>query len=488
MPLASSTARRLVQVAEAARIENEFMDSDKFTSLEDLKEKISTEMPRNYRISLDRDAIKKNRQFLTLFTYEPVLGLLPAMANVLRIGETGSFVMAKDGMKIANSKLRHILHGHRVVFTRVSQVTNALAFLNNYSVEETDKCPADVAVEDLHPEKHDPLHVKQEEESEMPYIKQEVTPETPSIKEEEQKNEIPKFPVTVSVKSEENEGRSKESGAMKPSSDSSFQHLTTKGEDRLQPDSLLAPLSDSDDVTSHSSDFNTDEEDVDFDQNASKSLNKSSLKRHAKKRLVGKPFSCSICDKRFSWKGDLEKHKRTHTGEKPFVCTCCGQRFAEKGNLNKHTRKHSGEKPFKCTLCNKRFSQKTYLTKHKRTHTGEKPFVCSCCGQSFAEKGNLNKHKSTHTGEQPFPCSFCEKRYCGKQALTRHTRVHTGEKPFPCSLCDKRFSQKQILIRHMHTHTGEKPFPCSLCGKRFRDKGDLLRHTRKRHGEKPFAC
>lgn len=47
--MASSTARRSVQVAEAARMEHEFMDSDKFTSLEDLKEKIKTEIPRNYR-------------------------------------------------------------------------------------------------------------------------------------------------------------------------------------------------------------------------------------------------------------------------------------------------------------------------------------------------------------------------------------------------------------------------------------------------------
>ena len=46
---ASSTARRSVQVAKAARMEHEFMESDKFTSLEDLMEKVRTEAPRNYR-------------------------------------------------------------------------------------------------------------------------------------------------------------------------------------------------------------------------------------------------------------------------------------------------------------------------------------------------------------------------------------------------------------------------------------------------------
>ncbi|XP_057707342.1 uncharacterized protein LOC130925823 isoform X4 [Corythoichthys intestinalis] len=136
------------------------------------------------------------------------------------------------------------------------------------------KCPT---VDLLQPEKPNPLHVKQE--SEMQYVKQEAEPETTIIKEEEQEHEIAQFPITASVKSDENEGPNEESGAAKPSSDSSFQHVTTKGGGQSQPDGLLlAPLSDSDDVTSHSSDFDTDEEDNDFDQNASKSLYKSLMK------------------------------------------------------------------------------------------------------------------------------------------------------------------------------------------------------------------
>ncbi|XP_057696705.1 uncharacterized protein LOC130918721 isoform X3 [Corythoichthys intestinalis] len=154
------------------------------------------------------------------------------------------------------------------------------------------KCPTDVTVEDHHHEKHDPLHFKQEEDSEMPYIKQEAESENPDMKEEDQEVGIPKFPMGVGVKSEEDEGPSEESRAANPLSDSSFQHVTTKGD---QPDSLSAPLSDSDDITSHSSDFNNDEEEDDFDQNASKSSNKSSLKRDKQQCAVGKPFTCTLC-------------------------------------------------------------------------------------------------------------------------------------------------------------------------------------------------
>ncbi|XP_057701391.1 gastrula zinc finger protein XlCGF57.1-like [Corythoichthys intestinalis] len=377
---------------------------------------------------------------------------------------------------------------------------------------ELARCPTDVTTEDLHPKKHDPLHFKQEWE--MPYIKQESEPVIPYIKEEEQEEELPKCTVTFHVKSEENEGPSEEGEAAKPSIDSSFLHPTTKEEERSQPDSLLAPLSDSDDVTSHSSDFNTDD---DEDQNAWKSLNKSSLKRSAKECTGGKPFACTLYDKGFSRKTDLEMHKRTHTGEKPFVCTCCGKRFGQKGNLIQHTGTHSGEKPYACTFCNKGFSRKTHLELHKRTHTGEKPFVCTSCGKRFNDKANLNRHAKTHSGEKPFACTFCNKRFSMKTNREKHMRTHTGEKPFVCTSCGKRFNDKGNLNRHakkhsgekkpfgctfcnkgfsrksrleMHkrTHTGEKPFVCTWCGKTFSDKGNLNQHTRTHSGEKLFTC
>ncbi|XP_057685429.1 piggyBac transposable element-derived protein 3-like isoform X7 [Corythoichthys intestinalis] len=105
--------------------------------------------------------------------------------------------------------------------------SNDGSFQHLSTKEEGRSQPYDVTVEDLHPEKHDPPHVKQEE-SNMAYIKQEAEPESPSIKEEKQEEEI-MFPMPVAVKSEDDdEGHSKGNGAAKPSKDSSFQHLRTK--------------------------------------------------------------------------------------------------------------------------------------------------------------------------------------------------------------------------------------------------------------------
>ncbi|XP_057709153.1 zinc finger protein 40-like isoform X2 [Corythoichthys intestinalis] len=220
--------------------------------------------------------------------------------------------------------------------------------------------PTDVTGEDFHPEKQAPFHIKQEPE--MPDIKQ-AEPETFRIKEEEQEDEITNFPMNVSVKSEEDDI---ENGAAKPSSDSSFHYLTTKGEGQSQPDGLLAPLSDSDDITSHSSDFNTDEEDDDFGRNASKSLNKSSLTRDAKECAGGKPFACSVCDKRYSKKGYLDIHTKTHTKGNSFACSFCEKIFCWKYLLTRHTRMHTGERPFACSLCGQRFTQKGHLVLHTK--------------------------------------------------------------------------------------------------------------------------
>ncbi|XP_057705249.1 zinc finger protein 514-like isoform X5 [Corythoichthys intestinalis] len=295
----------------------------------------------------------------------------------------------------------------------------------------------DITVENLYSEKHYCPNVNQEE-SDMAYIKQEAEPETTSIKEEKQIEEIPKFPMTVGVKSEEDEGPSGESRAAKLATSSLFQHLTAKGEGQSQPDNFLASLSDTDDVTSHSSDFHTDEEDVDSDP--LKSLNKSSQKRDAEESAAGKP---------------LKEHTRTHTGDEPIACSVCNKRFGKKYQLTRHSQTHTGEKHFVCSLCDKKYRIKVHLTRHMRTHTGEKPFLCSLCDKRFCSKHELTRHTRTHTGEKPFVCSLCNKRFFTKQALTRHMRTHTGEKPFVCTICGKRFAEKYQLTRHARTHTGE---------------------------------
>ncbi|XP_061926534.1 zinc finger protein 771-like isoform X2 [Entelurus aequoreus] len=353
---------------------------------------------------------------------------------------------------------------------------------------------------------------KEEEVPQPPNINnEEEVPQPQYIKEEEEEHSISQegdhieglveFPVTgVPVKSEDDEvkGESEEKREAEPPSSSSTQHMTTEADGDhcggSQADKLLAPLSDSEDTTSHSPDTK-DERTWDPDNfywkcsHCDKSFGlKKSLNRHMKNHTGEKPFPCSACNQVFSIKADLIKHARIHTQEKPFPSSVCDEPFTWSESLKRHIRRHPGVKLFFCSVCGAGFAKKDSLNKHMTTHTGEKPFSCATCGMCFSRKDSLREHTRRHTGEKPFPCSTCGLCFSRRDRLKEHTRTHTGEKPFSCSVCDSNFGRGDYLKIHMRMHTGEKPFSCTTCGLCFTRKSSLNYHTRIHTGGKVLSC
>ncbi|XP_061889283.1 zinc finger protein 771-like isoform X4 [Entelurus aequoreus] len=310
----------------------------------------------------------------------------------------------------------------------------------------------------------------------LPCKKEEEDSLTPHIKEEEEEHSISQggdhieglvdIPVTgVPVKSEDGEvkGESEEKREAEPPSSSSTQHMTTEGDGDhcggSQADKMLAPLSDSEDTTSHSPDI--DDEHSKDDKTC---------------HTDNTQLKCSHCDKTFKYHSDLKTNTRRHTGEKTFICSICSKGFVESHKLKVHMRTHTGEKPFSCSICGLSFTRKAGLKEHTRTHTGEKPFSCSVCDSNFAQSRNYKQHMRTHTGEKPFSCSICGLSFIRKDSLKEHTRTHTGEKPFSCSVCDSSFAQRRNYKKHMRRHTGEKVLRCSVCDERFSHEYQLNKH------------
>nr|XP_057938330.1 zinc finger protein 569-like [Doryrhamphus excisus] len=363
-------------------------------------------------------------------------------------------------------------------------------------------------------EEPQPLHIKKEEEEpQAPYVKEEeeelwITQEGEHLLGPEEAD-LTRLPLTgVSVKTDDHEDKPPESSQLhhspseemreaEPSCSSSLQHMTTEADGDhcggSQADNLLAPLSDSDDTTSHSpededSDYNQESLSSDTDWEGDMTTHTGNKHSESSKKKTAKPFNCSLCQKEFPCKSMLTRHMRTHTGEKCFSCSDCGKRYMQKASMVKHMRTHTGEKPFRCSDCGKGFNDKANMVTHMRTHTGEKPFTCLDCGKSFALKATLASHMKTHTLEKPFSCSECGKSFPRKNSMELHKRTHTGVKPFSCSFCGKKFSHKANMVKHTRTHTGEKPFSCSDCGKSFAYKVTLASHMRTHKVVKPFLC
>ena len=99
----------------------------------------------------------------------------------------------------------------------------------------------------------------------------------------------------------------------------------------------------------------------------------SALNAHKLSHQEERPHVCAMCGATFKRKQILDRHVRfVHNREVAARCEQCDKGFPTQHKLKVHMRSHTGERPFSCPLCQKRFSQRSHVRSHMQMH-GELP-------------------------------------------------------------------------------------------------------------------
>lgn len=152
---------------------------------------------------------------------------------------------------------------------------------------------------------------------------------------------------------------------------------------------------------------------------------------------------------------------RSPTISEPAQCEECGQLLPNAYRLRAHMKSsHSSEKPFSCSLCSRRFKWKHSLQNHLRVHTKEQPYACTHCPRTFAQLADKSRHELTHSQNYPLRCSICGKGFPAgrRKLLEKHHQLHQrGEEyPYTCQFCDRTFTRLPQRNRHQARHVAER--------------------------------
>jgi len=169
-------------------------------------------------------------------------------------------------------------------------------------------------------------------------------------------------------------------------------------------------------------------------------------------------YQCSSCLKRFLSSNHLKRHLRSKThlsGQcRPTILVDklpgegTQQVFGPNGAINGPA---GPSRPFSCQICNKRFTTQNHLKRHGDVHFGVKRFSCDICHKTFLRSENLNIHMRTHSGLKPFKCSICGKGFSQPSNVKNHEKTHSNFRKFQCAICLKAFKIKTSLKLHMKT-------------------------------------
>uniref|UniRef100_A0A182YRN7 C2H2-type domain-containing protein n=1 Tax=Anopheles stephensi TaxID=30069 RepID=A0A182YRN7_ANOST len=111
------------------------------------------------------------------------------------------------------------------------------------------------------------------------------------------------------------------------------------------------------------------------------------------------PTVCNICHRQLATFEQYQNHFHYHTSRVPFYCYHCREEFNDKRELYNHSRTHVPREPesYTCEVCAKVFSTKGNFKRHLKSHQAVRAFACDRCSKQYDYKSALEVHlKRSH--------------------------------------------------------------------------------------------
>ncbi|XP_061725914.1 zinc finger protein 267-like [Cydia pomonella] len=148
-------------------------------------------------------------------------------------------------------------------------------------------------------------------------------------------------------------------------------------------------------------------------------------------------------------------------------------------------------KPYTCNICQKTYSYSVWHGHMHEVH-GKGKYTCEFCDMVFKCQRYLNRHlQNKHLGKRlrkgllkmDVKCDQCDAVLQNLSALTTHRRnVHSANKHV-CDICKSTLKCKSYLLAHMRrVHSDGKKHGCE-CGKSFKTHRYLMVHKRNAHSK-----